>query len=206
LEGYVRESTLFKENMLLHRVMETRLGESVITLRDTIRNEGQEPTPLMMLYHVNLGWPIVDDGSQLLLNTANTSARDAEAEQGLADAQRCSSPIRNYREQVFHHNLVVDKEGFAAALLLNRKINLGVYVRFRRKELPRYVEWKMMGESAYVMGLEPANCGVGGRAKERASGTLQFLDPGEERHFLVHIGIVEGEKQINDFAEKNSLR
>jgi hypothetical protein len=206
LDGCVRESTLFKENMLLHRFIESGLGESVITLRDTVRNEGQEPTPLMMLYHVNLGWPVVDAGSRLMLNSANTTARDAEAERGLADARNCSSPIHNYKEQVFNHDLVVDNEGFAVALVLNTRMNLGVYVRFRKKELPWYAEWKMMGESAYVMGLEPANCGLGGRAKERAAGALEFLNPGEERHFLVHIGILEGEKQIGDFAKKYSLR
>jgi hypothetical protein len=206
LEGYVRESTLFKENLLLRRVIVGRLGESEITLRDTVRNDGNEPTPLMMLYHVNLGWPIVDDGTRLLLNAATTTARDADAEQGLADARVCSSPLPNFKEQVFSHELIADDEGYASALLLNLRLHLGVYVRFRKKELPRYIEWKMMGESTYVMGLEPANCGVGGRARERAAGTLQYIHPREEREFVLHIGIVEGEHSIRTFAANNNLR
>jgi hypothetical protein len=44
-----------------------------------------------------------------------------------------------------------------------------------------------MGHGAYVLGLEPANCGTEGRSKERARGTLQSLEPGESREFQVEI-------------------
>ena len=89
---------------------------------------------------------------------------------------------------------------------MNPDKQLGLYVRFRQKELPRYIEWKMMGEGRYVVGMEPANCGVGGRAKERAAGTLQFLEPGEERQFFVQLGILEGGDVLSNFIPKNNLK
>jgi hypothetical protein len=205
LHGFVRESAMFKENLLLHRTIETRLGESALTLMDSVTNEGHSTTPLMMLYHVNAGWPLVDDGSRLLLNARGMKPRDAEAEKGVRDATIFSSPVRNYREQVFYHDLNADVEGFACALLVNPHMGFGMYVRFRQKELPRYIEWKMMGEGTYVVGMEPANCGVEGRAKERAAGTLQFLEPGEERQFVVHIGVLEGKEEILPFVQRHSL-
>ena len=57
----------FREHLTLQRSIETTLGESTIVLRDTVRNDGPLPTPLMMLYHVNVGWPVVDAGARLLL-------------------------------------------------------------------------------------------------------------------------------------------
>ncbi len=66
LSGEIREATPFRENLLLRRTIETRLGESVITLRDVVRNEGDGNTPLMMLYHVNAGWPMVGRRSKAL--------------------------------------------------------------------------------------------------------------------------------------------
>ncbi|HEX7556762.1 MAG TPA: DUF4432 family protein, partial [Leptolinea sp.] len=46
--------------------------------------------------------------------------------------------------------------------------------------LPYLMEWKMMGEGAYIVGIEPANCnGLGGRAATRESGQLPLLKPGE---------------------------
>jgi len=206
LHGLVRESGLFKENLLLHRTIETRLGESLITLNDRVGNEGHQSSPLMMLYHINAGWPLVDDGSRLLLNARGMKPRDAEAEKGVNEATIFSSPAPGYLEQVFYHDLNADADGFATVILINPKKHIGVFVRFRQKELPRYIEWKMMGEGTYVVGMEPANCGVGGRANERAAGTLQFLEPGEERHFLVQIGVLEGEEALLNFITKNTLK
>jgi len=206
LHGSVRESGLFKENLLLRRTIETRLGESRITIHDHVKNEGYQTAPLMMLYHINVGWPLVDDGSRLLLNAKSMKPRDAEAEKGVDEATSFSSPIPGYREQVFFHDLRADADGFATALLLSSKRHMGLYVRFRQKELPRYIEWKMTGQGTYVVGMEPANCGVGGRAKERAAGTLQFLEPGEDRLFFVQLGIIEGEDELSSFIAKNTLK
>ncbi len=206
LHGLMRESGLFKENLLLHRTIETRLGESLITVNDHVRNEGHQTLPLMMLYHINAGWPLVDDGSRLLLNARSMKPRDAEAEKGVDEAAMFSSPVSGYREQVFFHDLIADADGFATVLLIDARKQVGLSVRFRQKELPRYIEWKMMGEGTYVVGMEPANCGVGGRAKERAAGTLQFLEPGEDRHFLVQLRVVDGEEELSNFITQNTLK
>ena len=52
---------------------------------------------------------------------------------------------------------------------------------------PVLVEWKMMGEGMYVVGVEPANCRVEGRVKERERGTLEMLDPLEKRNYRIGI-------------------
>jgi hypothetical protein len=206
IEGEMREATPFKENLVLRRTIEARLGESMITVRDMVRNEGHERTPLMMLYHVNAGWPVVSEGAKLLLRSTHTQPRDADAQVGLAEARTFSGPVPGYREQVFYHTLAGDKNGFAVAMIANRLRDIGLYVRYRQTELPRFIEWKMMGRGFYAVGLEPANCLVEGRARERAAGTLQFLSPGEERHFEVQIGVMEGEDALRQFTEQNGLQ
>ncbi len=205
LSGSLRESTMFGENLLLSRSIETGLGRSLITIRDTVRNEGHGRSPLMMLYHINAGWPLVDTGARLLTSAARTTPRDPAAAAGLADARACSAPIPGFAEQVFYHDCTADDEGYSAALLENRALALGLFVRFRRKELRRLVEWKMMGEGTYVMGIEPANCGVGGRESERREGTLDHLDPEEERRFEVQIGVADGEEEIAAVISRNRL-
>jgi len=206
LSGEIREATPFRENLLLRRTIETRLGESAITLRDVVRNEGDGNTPLMMLYHVNAGWPMVGEGARLFFRGARTEPRDADARAGLADAGIFSSPVPGYREQVFYHTLSAAADGFATAMITDAHRDLGLFVRYRQAELPCFIEWKMMGHRYYAVGLEPANCRVEGRARERAAGTLQFLAPGEERHFLVQIGVLEGENALRQFTEQNGLQ
>ena len=206
LSGEMRETAIFAENLLLRRTYQFSLGSSAVTIRDEVRNEGSGRTPFMMLYHINPGWPIVDEGSRLLLNSRGAVPRDREAEKGVGQAFTFSAPVPGYREQVFSHDLAGDAEGFAAAALVNPRIALGLSLRYRQRELPRYTEWKMMGERDYVVGMEPANCGVRGRAAERAEGTLQHLEPGEVWNAVLHVGVLDGSTDIDRFVSDHSLR
>jgi hypothetical protein len=204
--GDIREGALFRHNLLLQREVDVELGHSTITYRDTVINEGVKTSPLMMLYHINLGWPLIDAGARVLLNAKSSTPRDAEASKGLQEVRVLSGPIAGYKEQVFYHDLVADEKGFATALLVNSKIQLGLFVRYRQKELNRFVQWKMVGEKEYILGLEPANCLVGGRAKERELETLQQLEPGERREFLLHIGILDGAQALEQFIKEKKLQ
>ena len=206
ISGIVRENTLFNQNLSLHRSIEVELGSSVFTIRDTVVNDGFRISPLMLLYHINLGWPLLDDGAALMLNAQTMTPRDAEATKGVGTATKMPAPIEGYSEQVFFHDLVPDWSGFATALLVNKRLHLGLYVDFRQKELPKFTQWKMVGEGEYVLGMEPANCLVQGRAKERERGTLKTLDPGEKREFLVRIGVLDGDGALNQFIQEKNLR
>ena len=206
ISGVIRENVIFKENLALYRTIEVELGKSIITVRDKVVNEGFRQAPLMMLYHINLGWPLLDDGAGVHLNARSMKPRDAEAEKGALSATRMPSPMAGYKEQVFYHDLIAEDNGFASAVLENRKLGLGLFVRYRQEELPKFIQWKMAAEGEYVLGFEPANCLVEGRAKERERGTLQFLEPGETREFLVHIGVLDGIPQIDQFKSENKLQ
>jgi hypothetical protein len=153
-----------------------------------------------------VGWPLLAEGSRLLLHSRMTEPRDERAKTDLSEATCFSRPIPGFAEQVYYHDLVPDGEGLVTAALVNSELELGLTVRYRLEELPRFTEWKMMGEGTYVVGMEPANCRVGGRAEERAAGTLQLLEPGEERQFSVEIGILDGRDDLDRFEQENSLR
>jgi hypothetical protein len=201
----MRESVPFGVNLLLERTVEAYLGRSVIVFKDRVTNEGSGPAPFMMLYHFNLGWPFVEEGSRLFLHAKSVVPRDAEAASGSGRERGFSEPVAGFREQVYYHECVPDAEGHATILCANPRINCGFFLRYRQRELPRFVEWKMMGEGMYVLGLEPANCLVEGRARERAAGTLQMLAPGEQRELFLQCGVLEGEKEIDAFVRTHQL-
>ena len=46
-----------------------------------------------------------------------------------------------------------------------------------------------MGSGDYALGLEPANCRVGGRASEREAGRLKFIEPGEIKRISLKIEV-----------------
>jgi len=176
--GKVRETRVFGENILLTRHISTKLGSNTIHITDTIENQGFAAVPLMILYHVNPGFPILDETSRLDIRS-EIIPRDEQARQGLADAKRGAAPSPGFMEQVHQHQVAPDADGWGSAALVNPRMRLGLQVRYDTRSLPYFWQWRMVGEGAYVMGLEPANCHVMGRGEERRQGRLPMLAAGE---------------------------
>lgn len=194
IEGQVRETRIFGENLLLKRRIQARLGQPVVTIEDSVTNEGYQPSPHMLLYHINAGFPLVTAGTCLEAPSLDVIPRDDDARQGLGKFNVFDPPTATYREQVFYHTLEADDDGFVRVELRSPTMQddhpLNLYVRYRQAELPCFVEWKMMGQGVYAVGLEPSTNWVSGRSKERDRGTLTILQPAEKRNYYLEIGVV----------------
>ncbi|MCD6219936.1 DUF4432 family protein, partial [Candidatus Calescamantes bacterium] len=55
--------------------------------------------------------------------------------------------------------------------------------------LPYFVEWKMMGEGAYVVGIEPSNTFLLPREELKKKGLLPYLAPDQEVKYELEIGV-----------------
>jgi hypothetical protein len=197
VEGTMREARVFGENLRLIRRITSALGGSSLTVEDRVENLGFQDAPLMLLYHLNFGWPLVSEDSEVILpRGAAVTARDAVAADGIDRWNRLEPPTPDYAEQCFFHDVTPNADGVASALLVNRARRIGVAVAYSAKTLPYFTQWKMMGQGEYVCGLEPANCRVLGRAAERASGRLAILPAGEEQRFRVSLSVLDGPDAI----------
>jgi hypothetical protein len=188
----VRQARLFGENLVLRRRITTSLGSDRIKIEDIVSNQGYEPASHMLLYHFNLGFPLVGENARLNIHAEETRPRDAVAVSGLPAWNQFQAPTPGYQEQVFIHRPKVDEKGLAVVELSNPSIGISLRWRYSAASLPYLMEWKMMGEGAYVVGVEPANCdGIGGRAAARELGKLPMLEPGENRAYCIEVEIAE---------------
>lgn len=203
LTGTLTEGSMFKSSLRMTRRLSAQLGGNSIVVDDTVENIGGEATPHMILYHCNFGFPLLAPEAELIINSHSFSPRDVDARQGMAEYNRFQTPTPGYAEQVFYHQQACDNAGDVRVALANRQLDggLGVYLRYRKDTLPQFVQWKQMGYGGYVLGLEPANCLVNGRAAAREDGTLPILQAGEVRHYQLEIGVLDGQEQIDDFAQ-----
>lgn len=194
VEGVVRQAAMFGENVTLTRRVGMWLGGSRFWIEDTVENHSFQPTPHMLLEHFNLGFPLVDASTRLELPQTEVQARDEVARAGIERYNVFEEPVAGYQEQVFYHNLQPDENGQVEVRLVNPAFDngrgMGVYWRYALADYPILVEWKMMGEGQYVVGVEPANCHVEGRCAEREKGSLQILQPLEKRHYRIEVGLV----------------
>ncbi|GGO94422.1 aldose 1-epimerase family protein [Wenjunlia tyrosinilytica] len=190
VRGQLRQSRLFGENLVLHRTIRTALGSNSIELLDTVVNEGFSAAPHMILYHVNLGWPLLDEGAVLQVPGGAVTARDGDAQRGLTAWHTFGPPLPDWREQVFRHDLPPDSA--VQVRLVNERLGLELRLELDSGQLPWLFQWKMLGEGAYVLGVEPANCPViEGRARAREAGVLPVLAPGERRVYRLVFGVGE---------------
>jgi hypothetical protein len=204
--GEIREARLFGPNLVMRRSLYTRLGESRLWIKDVIENEGFEPAPLMLLYHCNIGFPVVSENSELVAVVNTMEPRDEDAEKGADRFEQFEEPTPGYAEQCFFIDHDADEKGMINVALVNRAFDnnhgLGVYLSYPKDELPLYTEWKMMGEQAYVVGMEPGNCHPEGRRSARERGVLKMLEPGESQTFHLEIGVLPGNQEIRSFELK----
>jgi len=85
-------------------------------------------------------------------------------------------------ERVFEH--VIDAAGPAGRQeirVVHEALGVAVTVAWDARTMPRVHQWVHPRAGVYVLGLEPANCSVLGRAADRAAGRLPTLEPGESR-------------------------
>lgn len=80
------------------------------------------------------------------------------------------------------------------AAVINEKLGLGLCLEFERKHLPYFMEWKSRASGDYVVGLEPANSSVYGRAYHEERGDLHMLKPFESETMNLTLRILEGEE------------
>jgi hypothetical protein len=190
--GQIREVSVFGPNLVLRRRILARVGESRVRIEDRVTNEGFAPEPLMVLYHINLGWPLLDETSRLIgpgRAGEPPEPRDEVAQSGLEAWDRFAVPTPGFKERVFYHRPTAGLDGLAEARVENPALGLVFSVRFHPEELPEFVQWTMTGEGTYVVGLEPATCRVGGYEAEEAARRVIRLEPGEVRRYRLEIEV-----------------
>lgn len=204
--GEMREAELFGENLVLRRTIETCLGERSILVTDCVENEAYRPEPLMLLYHINIGYPLLDEGAELVAATRSVTARDA-ASQGHEDRWNVmDAPKDNEPEYVFIHDLAENGDGKSAVCVLNHKLQLGLRIEFTRKFLPYFMEWKSTASGDYVLGLEPSNSSVYGRPHHTKEGTLHTLEPFGRETNVLKFTVLDGAGELQAAkAEINAL-
>lgn len=188
LRGTVAVGALSREQLRLERVYRLRLGEPVIEWRDRVTNTGIQSDPLMVLYHINFGYPLVRAGTQLHTSYEVVLPRDAEARKGEKTWPVYEAADPAYLEQVFFHHLHADADGYTRVALAHD--DFGVELAWHTGTLPYLTQWKNTRRGFYVCGVEPGNCIPEGQIAARDSGRLVMIEPGQSFEYGVALRVL----------------
>jgi hypothetical protein len=181
LSGEMNESVLFGENLTLSRTITLAGDQNVLTIADTVKNEGFVRREYMLLYHINAGYPFLSPACRLVLPKGRMTPRNEWAASRAAQAETIEPPAL-HPEMCYYYTLP-ETENKMRAGIFNEEKGIGFAVTFDTNPLKRFVEWKNLVKGCYVLGLEPATNFVDGRTCEKERDTLPALEPqAQERH------------------------
>lgn len=184
----MRDAAPFSHKLVLTREITCALEKNEITIKDTVKNEGFDTVPYMILYHFNMGYPLLCENSVVTLSQNGVTPRNEHAREGLDNALIMEVPQSDFEEQCFYFDMTKGE-----AKIYSPDIDTSLSLNYDTSELPFFTEWKMMGTGEYVLGLEPGNCTPDGRDVMRKNGTLSFIKSGEEKSQTITIKVEKGQ-------------
>jgi hypothetical protein len=189
--GKVRQAVLYGENVLLERRITAVAGGTSFKVLDTFTNGGRKEYPLLLLYHCNFGYPLLDKGTQMIADINHTVARDEGHVQDIEKATLYTEPRRNGDTQVFFHDLKADSNGYITVKMINRHKKLGIWLKYPKSTLPCFAQWKNNAEQDYVTALEPCISLPIGCKENLKHSQCYWLAPGETFKTTLELGAID---------------
>lgn len=202
VSGIVEEAVIAGSKLRLKRELSGKMGDNRIVIQDTVENFGFQPAEHMMLYHFNFGFPLMGERTEIRLPEAKSEIRSSCVVKGDESLESClnwEAPNAEIKETVYYHELrreAVEPGGMLEACIVQPEFPVGsdyravqVSLRWSVDTLPLLVQWRMPGAGDHVLGLEPSNCRVEGRAEERRRGGLLLLAPGASVSYQLELNV-----------------
>jgi hypothetical protein len=150
----MRDTALFGPDLALVRTFTAAAGADEIKISDRIENRAFRDEKYCMLYHVNVGYPVVDEGARIAGNFAKSLPRTPWAKHEMAKMLKVESPLPNAEETCYFH---MTKDGVMS--IENPRAGKRFTVS---SSLRRFVQWKSRASGDYVVALEPCTSWLDG--------------------------------------------
>ncbi|MBR2465565.1 MAG: aldose 1-epimerase family protein [Clostridia bacterium] len=179
VEATVRETALFGRNLVFKRRVFTALGSDTLSITDTVTNEAYLPAEYCILYHVNVGYPMLDEGAEVVADVKDVFTRTDYARRYIDRALIMEEPT--YPEETCYYLELAKPE----ISLLNKKRGKRFTVKYSGDTLPEFLMWKSMVAGDFALGLEPTTT--------RLDSTFSYntLEAGESVKFTLNLSVEE---------------
>lgn len=150
VEATIRDTALFGKNLVLKRTVKTSIGGDRVTVTDALCNCGYQEEPYCLLYHINVGYPMLDKGATLAADVSSALPRTPWAAENQKTMYDMTEAVPGQEEACYF--LKLNKP---VVSMTNPKLGKTFTVSYSADTLPCFVEWKSMACGDYALGLEP---------------------------------------------------
>ena len=158
IEAIMRDTALFGKNLVLKRKITSGIGADTVTVEDTLINDGFRDEEYCLLYHINIGYPMLDEGAKVVADVEKCEPRTPWSRENMATMYDIGAPVPNEEETCYF--LTLKKPEVS---LVNEKLGKVLTVSYSGETLPHFIEWKSMASSDYALGFEPCTTELDGK-------------------------------------------
>lgn len=172
VEAIIRDVEICGKNLVVRRKITSAIGGDTVSVKDTLVNEGLRDEEYCLLYHVNIGYPMLDAGTKVVANARKCEPRTPWAGENIDTAYEITPPTPNMEETCYFLTLKTPEIS-----LVNEKIGKKFTVSYSGDTLPHFLEWKCMASGDYALGLEPCTTDLDDRfaySTIKAGKTIEF--------------------------------
>lgn len=178
IEAEIRETALFGKNLVFRRRVFSQIGSDTLEISDTLENCGTREEEYCLLYHVNVGYPMLDAGAELIDDAEEVVPRTPWAAAYLAERIKMGAPVDNEEEMCYFLRLKTPR-----VTLKNAALGKRFTLEWSQETLPNFVEWKSMASGDYALGLEPCTTELDDRF------SFATIEKGEKRLFSLKLSV-----------------
>jgi hypothetical protein len=184
LTASVEWASMFGPSLRLERTITSGVdpnGAAYLAVQDVVRNTGVVSAPVAMLYHLNLGAPLVVPGSTVRVGGSRTPEL-REPCTAVPEAGVLPEPSTELTEAVFEHQAPpVDADGFSNADIVRPDGALALRISWSAATLPRLYQWVFPTRGRWALGIEPATAPLFGADRDLPNQGSPMLEPGRQR-------------------------
>jgi len=207
ITAVMKESRVFGPNLELRRTITSTIGEPTVKIHDVVTNLANTPAPHMILYHCNYGWPLVDEGTEIVWKGKCVS-RGMDMDNAIFNSKhnfrKCRKPLDSHRgggEACGFIDVKADNKGMCTVGLYNRRLGLALVLKYKKKQLPCLSNWQHWGPGEYVTALEPGTNPPIGQSQARKQKKLIHIAPGKSRSYDLEMTVLTDKSQIRRFSK-----
>ncbi len=177
VEAEIRYSALFGQDLVLRRKIFSAYDSGKIELTDVLTNEGKRAENYCILYHSNLGYPLLVEGGKIITETESVTPTGDTAKSKLAAWDTVEAPKDNEPESCYYLK-PVDRTVYYFNPKSGRKFTLKY-----GESLDKFILWKSNASGDYALGLEPSTTELDGEF------AYKQIAAGESKTFCVSYAI-----------------
>jgi hypothetical protein len=204
LRGLVHERVFHGPKLELWTEISTVPGSVRFSIDDTITNYSALQQEYQLVYHINYGTPLLENGAKLIAPVKSISPINEHAAKSIDNYATYPGPTNGFIEEVFLIDPFSDKDGNTTVLLQTASGEHGTSISWSTAQLPYLTQWKNSAAAGdgYVTGLEPGTGFPLNRRIEREFGRVPKLPGGASASFHLNFDILVGKEAVSAVVKR----